>query len=218
MLLYTVFIIKTLFPMVITLLWLIFHYSNPVLIYIVFSMFLTLLLLICHFPNFILKLILKDIHHINYNAVKSYFYSLRGGDLWRYIQTLSSGNLLNADKWLATLLFGKELLSSLVLLGQFDSAIVVGMNYITISNRRDQLILRSNSFKALTYKGSVFLFSGTLCLFLVGLILFTPILRDKLTLFSPELIAYSIVAYGVYTVTAIFSKHLFWNFNPRVLG
>lgn len=136
----------------------------------------------------------------------------------KYFSGLTHANVLNADKWVVTILNVKSLLSELMLVAQFSNTITIASNYAFIANRRSELLKKDNSLDSLWYgykvPGVTLIFGLALGLaFSIGLYWGALDLKN-LPLMSVILI---VAAYTVYAITEPVTEYIFWNGGVKAL-
>lgn len=212
------FLFKTVIPFILTLMYIQFEYSYPIVFFLIITIISLLLIIKKNIPYFILKYIYnKVLLTMTIKKLHQYIYILKNKYFSKFILGISTSNVLNIDKWLASLLYTKTLLAELTLASQISNGISVAMNYATISNRRTELIKEENTLSSLLLGWKVPLISLVLFSMVIVLISSVDTITESIKELNFNMILFIVLSYSIYAITQPLSEYLFWNYKIKVL-
>lgn len=212
-----IFLFKTLLPVLVTIINIETVNIYPIEGYILINIIVIFFIGVKKIPKFVLMKFYGNIYNLNYQKVKLYIFDLKNKYILKYFFGILSANVLNVDKWLATILYTKAILTELTLISQFGNAISTGMDYITITNRRSDLVKSDNNIYSLLYGIKIPLLSLLFFVIVLAILYFMESLTSGIKELNFISIIFILLSYTVYSISAPLSEFLFWNISPKVL-
>lgn len=212
------FLLKSSLPCVSYLLALYVRIPCPVAVLVIVNLSTVIVAYLYMVPCLIVRHLLKVLKAFRYRCVVKYLGDLKREYFARFSLSLLRSNVMSIDKWIIAVLYSGNVLGSFVLVGQFGNLVTVGMNYVTIANRRKQLLDSNNTFSSLLYKGkAVVCAAGLVLVSFVVVYLYKKFISTQFILDALEIV-FLMLTYGVYAVSEIFSEYLQWNCSPKIVS
>ena len=210
------FLLKNLIPFFLVLIYSQCKLPHPDYFYILTAILCTIFSNIYFVPKFIQTYLKKNILSINKEKTIDYIKVLKEKHWKRFAQSISSANILTADKWVASILYPELFFSELMIISQISNGINIGSSNLIIAHRRKELLQSKNSIKSLWMNGK-----APLIIFLLGIIVFIALIvfksmfqqLNEITLF---LALGVLCSYLTFALTGPFIEYLFWNGNIKI--
>lgn len=213
-----VFLLKTIVPIVITIVAIQLNFPYPIEFFIFLTILTIILILFTNVKISLLKFITKNIFYkISIKKIRIYIKVLKDKYFLKFLQGISTSNILNIDKWLAAILYTKSLLSELTLMSQISNGIAIGMNYATIANRRSELLKSSNTLSTLLLGWKVPIIAIVLAIIVLVIVFNLSIVTTSIKELNYLMLFFIIAAYTVYSISEPLTEYLFWNANMKTL-
>jgi hypothetical protein len=210
------FLCKMLIPFIISLCLVFLEYSNIVFIYIFVQIIVNLMIFFFNVPKVFVLILVKSLIPFDKSLFKKYFNDLFFKFGTRFIQGISTSNILNADRWLVSILFSKLFLSELMIASQIANSINVGTMNLVFSHRRSEYLRANNSMNNLFAGRLTSRAIGSLTILSLVSFLFLSHGVLDLKMFTFEKFIMVVVGYVCYSFSASLTEYLYWNGDIRI--
>ena len=213
-----IFLLKTIVPVFVSLIYIEFGFKHSIVFFIIVTIMSIMVILLKNIHiGLLIYIIKKIVFKIQLRDFVQYLALLKRKYFSKFLQGISTSNILNIDKWLAAIFYSKSLLSELTLMSQISNSIAVGMNYATIANRRSDLMKSTNTLSSLMLGWKVPFIAFTLFLIVIGLVLNVHFISGNLKEFSVNMVIFLVLSYTVYAISEPLTEYLFWNAPMKTL-